>query len=305
MSKNRSIRFSNSNENSLNHILNNNKKGFSEIVNSIIEEHFKRSVWVSNLSIENYASITPTELIDRTSGMGYLRTSSTDLKINLYPTSKHDIERNKAIYDYANGDFNHLHDSFVYFGVKFPLEILFYLTTHSYEQFQRAIVGYLAALFWINPDGRSYMEEELESDLLKEVIAKYESGIFKEVDSYKRWEDLNGDFNSKIEWNKNYLLLLKELGIHPTLFRYMGILLKGLRYPFYFEEYLPEEKDTRYRFYIRLRSAYMRDIRGEYDDWQAIVLNQSRTNTNLSSVESDLEPWRYWLQDYCYFHNLE
>src|SRR5688572_3655072 len=96
---------------------------FSQMANDAIEQHIRSKVWIPNFKIHEYAGISASDLIERTKHVQYLRTNDSAVKFSLYPTTEDEMHRNRKIYDYANGNFNTIHDSYVYFNLQFPLEL--------------------------------------------------------------------------------------------------------------------------------------------------------------------------------------
>lgn len=118
-----------------------------------------------------------------------------------------EIERNKSIYAYANGDYNSVHDKFVYFNIKFPTNFLLYLKSREWQQVEGCIRGFLAMLYWL--DGKKgIMEEQIEKKTLRSMIKIMHTEKFKKFDQiYKGYSDTPGPI-MRARYNEAYFRLL-------------------------------------------------------------------------------------------------
>lgn len=276
------------------------EQNFSQIANQAIREYLNKSVWVPNFEIEKFAGLTPKKLMQRVQNVRYLRSSENELRFILYPSSKDEIERNRAIYRYANGEYNVLHDGFTYFNVKFPLNFYLYLISREWSEVQRAIHGFLCLLYWSDPEKRSLVEEQLEKGTLREVIKLFESPTIKKMDQcYQQWVKSSDPLERAI-FSKEYTRTVFELGIDPLLFHYVPTVLSEIQHPLYLSDFLPRDISG---LDIKLLTGYMRDIYEAKDDWHSIVVAGSRNNDDLHRAESLHEPWVKWVEEYSFFHH--
>ena len=274
---------------------------FSNMANLAIKEYMNKSVWIPNFHIDKFAGITAAEVIERVKNVKYLRFSESALKFTFYPTSEEEVKRNKNIHAYANGDYNTLHDGFVYFNIKFPVDFLLFLKSRKWEQIENFIHGFLSILYW--RDGKKgIMEEQVEKKTLKSVIKIIHGEKFKKFEKkYTEYFDEAGPI-MRAEYNQAYFQLLLDLGIDPIVFPYVGRILGELHYPFHFGDHLPSESNG---FGIKLPAGYMRDIYEDTDDWSSIVVQGANKNDGLHRAESSPEPWVSWVEEYGFYHYRE
>ncbi len=275
---------------------------FSGLANKAIEEYLNKSVWIPNYHIEKHAGISAKKMHDRIENVKYLRCGNSALTFTLYPGSDKEIQINKNLHAYARGDYNLIHDSYIYFNIKFPLRFFLFLKSRDWEEVERMIRGFLSALFWSEPEKRSLMEDQLERRPMKAVIKIVQKDIFKVVESaYKDWRK-DSDPIKRAKYNNAYFQLLIALGLDPLIFPYISQILGDLHYPFHFNNSIPSENGG---FDIKFSAGYMRDIYDETDDWQSIVVHGKNKTDDLQRAESNSEPWKNWLDAYEFFHYKE
>lgn len=276
---------------------------FSNLANQALREYLNESVWLPNFQIHDYAHIAPKQLIERTANVQYLRQSESAISFTFYPTSEDEIKRNRAIFDYANGNFNALHDGYVYFNVKFPINFLFFLKSKSWEHIEKSINSYLAFLHWSDEDGRKHLEEQLERKTLRSVVKLTKSESFQSLTSkQKSYLKAGGGAKRRGEFNELYFRTLIELGIDPMLFPYVMNILRIVDYPFQLSKVISSKSSD---FNVKLTGAYMRDVYDESDDWRMIVVKGLKKDDDLQRAESSPMPWRNWFDEYVFYHHEE
>jgi hypothetical protein len=275
---------------------------FSNLANQAINEYLNKSVWIPNFQIEKHANITATQVMERVKNVKYLRSNESALTFTFYPVSEDEIKRNKNIHAYANGYFNSVHDGFVYFNIKFPVNMLLFLKSKTWNQVQDSTHGFLSLLYWLDEDSQIILERQLEKKTLKSVIKIVEGSKFKKIkEIHKNYKDESGP-KMRAEYNHAYFQLLIELGIDPVIFPYVGRLLRELHYPFHFKDVIFSENSG---YDVKLAAGYMRDIYEDTDDWSSIVVQGSRGDDDLHRAESSAEPWESWVEEYSFFHYQE
>lgn len=275
---------------------------FSNLANQAIKEFINKSVWLPNFEIEKHAGITSKQVLERVKNVRYLRSSDTAVSFTLYPTSENEIKRNKSIYEYANGNYNSLHDGFVYFNVKFPLDFLLFLKSRSWEDVNRCVIGFLSLLYWEDQDRRHIMEEQLEKKTLKAVIKIVGGNMFDELKQIHKAYSKKAGAQLRGQYNTAYFKLAIALGIDPIVFPYMKRIFAHVQYPIHMSEYIPFVENN---FEIKLPAGYMRDIYEEKDDWTSIVVDGTRRDDSLHRAESDSAPWENWLREFSFYHHLD
>lgn len=277
------------------------EENFSSLANKAIAEYLNKSVWLPNFQVERLAGVSASDVMERVKNVQYLRFSESALRFTLYPTSDEDMRRNKNIYAYANGDYNLIHDGFVYFNIKFPVTFFLFLKSRPWEEIENCIHGFLSILYW--RDGKKgIMEEQLERRTLKAIIKVIKGEKFKTFErKYKAYAKEHGPI-MRAEYNDAYFELLLDLGIDPIFFPYTGRILREIHYPFHFEDHLSSET---FGFDIKLPAGYMRDIYDDTDDWQSIVVRGVNKNDKLHRAESAAEPWVSWMEEYSFYHYRE
>lgn len=276
---------------------------FSQLANQSIREYLNEYVWLPNLNIHNHAKITPSELIERTSKVEQLRQSESAVSFTFYPTSEEELKQNRAIYDYANGDYNALHDQYIYFNIKFPLNFLFFLRSKPWDVVEKSVHAYLAFLHWSDEDSQRHIEEQVERKTLKSVIKLTNGETFQKMNSkWKSYQKAAGGQRLRAEFNELYFKALIELGLDPLLFPFVKNILGEVHYPIHLSEVIFSKSSD---FAIRLTAAYMRDIYEERDDWRLIVVNATEKNDNLQRAESEIAPWKIWFDEYTFYYHKE
>jgi hypothetical protein len=274
---------------------------FSNIANKAIEEYLNKSVWIPNYNIEKYAGISAKKLHERIEQVEYLRYREGALTFTLYPGSEKEIEANKNLHAYANGNYNLVHDGYVYFNIKFPWRLFLFLKSKTWEDVERLVHGFLSVLFWSDPSKRNLMEDQIDRKTMKTVVGIVKSEHFKEVELAHKEFLKNNNPISKAKYNEALFHLLIKLGVDPLMFPYVKQILGDIHYPFSLDEIIPSEGGG---FDIKLPAGYMRDIYDETDDWQSMVVKGTRKE-NLQRSESDEESFRNWLMAYEFFHHKE
>lgn len=273
---------------------------FSALVNQAVKNYLKREVWLPNFQIEEYAGISAAQLLQRVKNVEYLR-SSDGTTFTFYPGSEDEIKRNKSIYDYANGNFNQMHDGFVYFNIRFPFNLLMFLRSRTWEEVQRATLGALSLLYWYDEEKRNVFERQLEKGTIKQVIKIVRTQEFKALDlMYKNLLKKKPKPQIRAQFNTAYMQLATQLGVDPLLYPYLGALFSHIHHPFSLGDYISFESG----YDIRLTTAYMRDLYDDTDDWHSIVVAGKNKNDNLHRAESQDEPWKNWKSAYSFYHSL-
>lgn len=294
MNKTKSVRINDDLIRKVNDQIEHDESNFSTIINQSLTEKFAKRAWVPNLELHEYAGLTPGKLIENTQDVFYLRTSNSDIKFTLYPTSKDEWETNKAVYDYANGDQNGLHNGYVYFNLEFPVDLLLFLKTNSWETVEKMIISFLSVLYWLDENKQRFLQEQIEKKTLKEVMSNIRSKTFYELSKARDSK------KSRKEFSEYFIRTLIDLGLPISLFSHFGLLLNSIDYPLDFSEHFPVNSNG---LEIKIRSAYMRNLYDYEDDWGGIVIQGSTRGDDLHRSESQHEPWKMWLSEYAYHHN--
>lgn len=274
---------------------------FSALANQALKEHLNKRVWLPNLQIEKHAGIAPSVLIERMTNVKFLRSSNTAVSFTLYPTSEKEIDRNKAIFQYANGSNNSLHDGFVYFNVEFPVNFLLFLKSRNWDEVQRCVTGFVCLLYWIDPERRQILEEQIERKVLKYIVKTFNSSDFDGLKKAQKLYLKKQTTQLRSQYHSEFFKLAVTLGIDPIVMPYMGNVFSHIYYPYDMREIIPFENNG---FEIRMTSGYMRDIYEEKDDWTSIVLNGQRKGDDLQRSESLSEPWENWRSEYVLYHDI-
>jgi hypothetical protein len=275
---------------------------FSNLANQAIKEFINKSVWLPNFEIDKHAGITAEQVLERVKNVRYLRSSDTAVAFTLYPTSEDEIKRNKSIFDYANGSYNSLHDGFVYFNVKFPLDFLLFLKSRSWDAVHKCVIGFLSLLYWEDEDRRHIMETQIEKKTLRAVKKIVDGNAFDELSKIKKTYTKTGGAQLRAQYNNAYFKVAIDLGIDPIVFPYMKRVFAHIQYPIHMSEYIPFVENN---FEIKLPAGYMRDIYEDKDDWTSIVVNGNRRDDSLQRSESDSAPWENWLEEFSFYHHLD
>lgn len=276
---------------------------FSQLTNTAIREYLAESVWLPNLHIHNHAKISPAELIDRTSKVEQLRQSDSAIAFTFYPTSDEELQRNRAIFDYANGNYNALHDRYIYFNVKFPLDFLFFLRSKPWDVVERSVHAYLALLHWSDKDSQKHIEEQVERKTLRSVIQITKGDVFQKMNAkWKSYHKGGGGPQLRGEFNELYFKTMIALGLDPLIFPYIQDVLRQVQHPIHLSEVIFSKSSD---FAIKLTAAYMRDVYEERDDWRRIVVEGAEKNDNLQRAESNPTPWKNWFDEYTFFYHEE
>lgn len=295
MSQTKSVRIDDDLIKKINYQVEYGKSNFSTFVNQSLTEIFAKYAWVPNLSIHEFANLSPEQIIESTEDVHYLRTSDSDIKFTLYPTSKDEWDTNKALYEYANGNQNLLHNGYVYFNLEFPVDLLLFLRTNSWDSVEKMVISFLSLLYWFYEDKQRILEEQLERQTLKKVMRNIKSEVFFELSKAR------DNRKSREEFSEYYIRSLVGLGLPVSLFSHFGILLNSIYYPIDFSEHFPIRGNG---LEIKLRSAYMRNLH-DNDDWQDIVIKGTRRGDDLHSSESISEPWESWVSSYSFHNNAQ
>lgn len=275
---------------------------FSNFVNQALREYLGKSVWIPNFEIERHAGITPQQLIERVQNIQFLRFSENSLSFTFYPTSEDEISQNKRIFDYANGIYNSIHDRFIYFNLKFPVNLLLFLKSRSWEEVNRCITGFLSLTYWLEEDKRNILEAQLEKKILKAVTKTVQGQLFSEMKSVHKEYSKKWGADLRAKYNSSFFNLVISLGIDPIVFPYMKSILSHIQYPLHLHSHISFEKTG--DFGIKIPAGYMREIYEKNDDWSLIVVAGERGTDNLHRAESEAEPWISWKQEYTFYHHL-
>jgi len=272
---------------------------FTALVNQAIRQYYNQWVWIPNFHIEEHACLTASQLLERTRMVEYLRHSDDTVSFTFYPTSKDEIARNKKIHEYANGNYNALHDGFVYFNIKFPLDFLFFLKSRTWNQVEQAVHGFLSMLYWLVEDKQHILDQQLERTTLKRISKILDGDSFKNLTNEANAYNKEYGGKARAKYNDVYFSTLIDLGIDPLIFRFVTPILQYLHHPFHFHDHITRLNSN---FAVNLPSGYMRDIYEDRDDWQSIIVKGDRQNDNLQRAESSDEPWKIWVSEYTFYH---
>jgi hypothetical protein len=273
---------------------------FSQTANDAIEQHLRNKVWIPNFKIHEYADISANELLERTKHVKFLRTNDSAVKFSLYPTTEDEMTRNQKIHDYVNGNFNTIHDSYVYFNLQFPIELYLFLSSRQWTEVERFIYGFLCFLLWDQSEyEKKLMEEQLDHGILKRIMKVVKGDDFKQLElAYKKYLRTS-DPLLKAEYNIQYYRLMIKLGIDPLMFKFVKPILSSLHYPLHYKEHIVSGTS---QLRIKIDAAYMRDVYESTDDWQSIVVTGKDKTDKLLRSESKEEPWKIWEAEYSFLH---
>lgn len=275
---------------------------FSNLINKALDEYLSKSIWLPNFHIEEYANLSAKKVFDRVQSVKALRHSDSALVFTLYPGDEKEISKNKAIHAYANGDYNLVHDSHVYFNIEFPTNFLLYLKSKTWNEVEHFIQGFLSLLFYLEPDKRKIMEHQLDKRILKSIVKRVRENDFKNLESIDKENQKKNDPKLRAQFDDAFFKMLINLGIDPLMFPFVGQILTTIHHPFHFNDAIKRES---YDFDIKLAAGYMRNIYDEKDDWQSIVVYGTNKTDGLIRSESKAEPWISWCEEYCFYHYKE
>ncbi|GAB5527498.1 MAG: hypothetical protein Roseis2KO_53700 [Roseivirga sp.] len=288
-------------------LVNSQGLNFSQLVNESLQDRIKQSVWVPNFKIHEHAGISPQELVNRISNVKFLRYKSQAVKFSLMASNSYKMSVNQNIHSYVNGDFNKIHDSYVYFNIEFPTDLYLFLKTHTWEQVEQFLYTYLACQLFIGTDKhKQEIEECIEHQILRKAVTLY-SDDFSDVRSvFKKFEEGAEDYQTLNKLSDTYLDLLCSLNVSPLMFPYMKTWLWPILTPFSLKQALPKRKVIEGE--IRMAAGFMKNIYDSNDDWQSIVVNGTNKNDDLNRVGSSeiaLKSWKakyhhYYLSDFLY-----
>ncbi|CAD5248502.1 MULTISPECIES: hypothetical protein [unclassified Imperialibacter] len=272
---------------------------FSRFVNFLIKDHFRGNAWIPNMSIHDYAGISPKDLLERMKAVKYFRVRDNALCFTFYPSTQEELLVNKNLHAYANGSHNALHDRYIYFNVEYPVDFYFFLISHEWVVIEKVIESYLAFLFWHSDDNeKSIMERQVERTTFTNAIKLFNSE-FQEINSLWLVFAENNDPIAKEKFSKAFFKKLIDLGIDPIIFPYVSEITHFLHHPFSFVDHISPKSR---QFEVAVKSAYLRDVYDEKDDWQTIVMKGS-SKDDLQRSESLEEPFRNWESKYRYYHS--
>lgn len=276
---------------------------FSQMANDAIEQHLRSRVWIPNFKIHEYAGITPTEILERTTQVKYLRTSDSAVRFSLYPATVDEMNRNKQIHDYVNGNFNTVHDSYTYFNLQLPIELYLFLSSRSWSAVEKFIYGFLSFLTWDQTEyEKKLMEEQLEKNIMRTVMKTVQGEDFKNLEQMFKKYIKKSDPLLKAEYSVEYYRLMVKLGVDPLMSRFITPILRSLHYPVHYKDHLVSATSG---LRIKIDAAYMRDVYDETDDWQSIVVQGKDRKDDLQRSESKAEPWKIWRDEYSFLYSRE
>jgi hypothetical protein len=275
---------------------------FSTMANQAIREHYSSVAWLPNLQIEQHAGIPAAQVVSRTEIVEHLRFSESTIYFTFYPTSKKELARNKSIHAYANGDYNTIHDGFVYFNIQFPVDFLLFLKSRPWTVVERAIHGFLALLYMQDEQSQAIMEDQLEKSTLQRVLKLFNQPAIRRLTEYQQRAETNGlsKANAAV-YDELFFRTLIEVGIDPLLFPYVQKIIPFIEYPISFKRHIKKAEND---FNLKLPAGYMRDVNEETDDWQSIVVKGNRKDDGLIRAESKAEPWNVWIKYYRGYHGI-
>lgn len=271
--------------------------GLSKLVNRALSNDINRKVWVSNLDIHQYAKLKAEEFYSRMHNVQFLRKADA-LLFTFYPTSKDEMKGNKRVYDYINGDFNAIHDNYVYFSVKFPVDLYHFLKLKSWDEVQSSIVGCLAFHYWLSEEHeKSTIERNVEPEILRKAIQLTKTDEFKGLK-----EGVGGrrKLKNRVIESEAFLRTMYKLGIDPIIYPFLASLFDRQNYPFRYQDEMNWQAD----FEVKLSAGYMRNLYDSSDDWQAIIINAT-SKDSLKRNEGSKWPLLQWRSDFEYYNNLE
>lgn len=257
----------------------------------------KNSIAVFNTEIHEFAELSPTEFLNRVSDVEMIRTSDAT-SFTFYPSHQLEILRNKAVWDFANGNYNSLNNEFKYFFVvNFPEWLYLFLRYSTWENIERCIEGALTGLYISDPEGRPYMESQLEEGIFKKVLMhanehfrEFESFHFIPTEDWQLMEDLNEDY-----WEKERLFQIKfdyffrDYACNPQIL------------PFIYPKSNPKLSQrsifSNKRFDISIEASYFTS-----SDWDNLIINH--ISDKLHRTESLEEPWNKWTSNFVRRHSL-
>jgi hypothetical protein len=281
-----------------------NELNFSQFVNESIQDKINSTVWVPNYKIHEYADISPQELINRISNVKFLRQKSQAVKFNLFVSDSYKLSVNQNIHSYANGDFNKIHDSYVYFNIEFPVDLYLFLKTHTWKQIEQFSYAYLAChLFIGTEEHKREVEEYTEHKILKKAISLYSRDFLEVRSAIKKFEDGGDDYATLDELSNKYIELLCKLNVSPLMFPYIRPWLWPISIPFSLKHALPKRKVIEGE--VRMRAGFMKNIYDDKDDWQSIVVNGVNKEDDLNRASSSSVPLKMWKAKYKLYHLSE
>ncbi len=125
--------------------------------------------WVYNTQIHLDSGLNPSQFLNKIVDTESIRKGYV-LSFNLFPANRKEYLQNNKIWDFVNGNQEHIHDNFKhYFAINFPEQLYHFLTGVSKKDMYLASLTGLCLIYLSSPKERAKIEKSLYKPLLDKM----------------------------------------------------------------------------------------------------------------------------------------
>lgn len=250
-----------------------------------------------NTRIFEEENMSPPEFMEKVKRVKRIRTSRK-LCFTFFPEGAKDMQRNRALWEFVNGNLNALNDEdHKIFITMFPRWMYLFLRYSTWENVMSCITVALTGLYAAEPAQRAMIEAKLDRSLLLQVkdnfaehFQEFEDFSFIVAQDWQLADDINDDyFDKRKRFISTFDYFFRDQCSNPLILPFI--------YPIFDTRYPHKSLFNLSRFHIALVHSFF-----SKSDWRRIV--QGNSWDELIRAESEEEPWINWKMNYIKAHRF-